>query len=204
MQPSRRSFVVSSLSLTWPTAVPFPSPHCATTLRSTRFRGQQPVLATTTTGRGTSHTTSGCGSPHRTPRLIDSLYYRRFGLFEDRPLYSVPPHSPPTRAESDSLAAKRAREEELRRSYSLGWTAEKETIDRQYRAARSAELDLQIRHLTTKNQLDRIRANERADCDAAALSAAMSANAASPPRRRDDLVRMYYSPASPRFGYLSP
>eukprot|EP01060_Flectonema_neradi_P013702 TRINITY_DN20441_c0_g1_i1.p1 TRINITY_DN20441_c0_g1~~TRINITY_DN20441_c0_g1_i1.p1 ORF type:complete len:357 (+),score=78.50 TRINITY_DN20441_c0_g1_i1:79-1071(+) len=140
------------------------------------------------------------------PAIIDNLYYRRFGgvVKLDQPMFTVPPTVPPTRSEVDNMAARRARELELRRSYTLGWTAERETIDEQYRAQRKADLDLQIRHLTTKNQLDRIRAYERADADAICLSRAIAANAASPPRRRDDLCRMYYSPASPRFGYLSP
>eukprot|EP01064_Diplonema_japonicum_P018142 TRINITY_DN26834_c0_g1_i1.p2 TRINITY_DN26834_c0_g1~~TRINITY_DN26834_c0_g1_i1.p2 ORF type:complete len:330 (+),score=108.22 TRINITY_DN26834_c0_g1_i1:94-1083(+) len=140
----------------------------------------------------------------RFPALIDTLYYAQYGVKLDQPLYTIPENVPPTRAESDNLAARRAREEELRRSYALGWTAERETIDRDYRAQRKAELDLQIRHLKTKNELDRIRAYERADADHISLNRAMIANAASPPRRRDDLCRMYYSPASPKFGYLSP
>ena len=140
------------------------------------------------------------------PAIIDNLYYRRFGgvVKLDQPMFTVPPNVPPTRSEVDNIAARRARELELRRSYTVGWTAEREAIDQQYRAQRKADLDLQIRHLTTKNQLDRIRAYERADADAVCLSRAIAANAASPPRRRDDLCRMFYSPASPRFGYLSP
>eukprot|EP01059_Diplonema_ambulator_P025301 TRINITY_DN42345_c0_g1_i1.p1 TRINITY_DN42345_c0_g1~~TRINITY_DN42345_c0_g1_i1.p1 ORF type:complete len:345 (+),score=128.76 TRINITY_DN42345_c0_g1_i1:51-1037(+) len=140
----------------------------------------------------------------RYPAVIDSLYYIRYGVRLDQPLYTIPDAVPPSRAEVDNLAARRAREEELRRSYTLGWTAEREQVDREYRAQRKAELDLQIRHLKTKNELDRIRAYERADADAISLNRAMIANAASPPRVRDDLCRMYYSPASPKFGYLSP
>ena len=139
------------------------------------------------------------------PALIDSVYYASYGAVSmSQPMFTVPADVPPTGSEMDNIAARRAREEELRRSYALGWTAEREQIDRQYRAQRKADLDLQIRHLKTKNQLDRIRATERADADAVSLSRAMIANAASPPRRRDDLCRMYYSPASPKFGYLSP
>ena len=137
------------------------------------------------------------------PALVDGLYYANYGQVNlAAPLFTVPENVPPTGAEMDNITARRVREEELRRSYALGWTAEREAIDRQYRAQKKADLDLQIRHLKTKNQLDRIRASERADTDAVLLSRAMIANAASPTRVRDDLCTMYYSPASPNFGYI--
>ncbi|KAJ9451520.1 hypothetical protein DIPPA_14030 [Diplonema papillatum] len=95
----------------------------------------------------------------RNPEVVDGLYFSRFAVRLDKPLYTIPDHVPPSGSEVENLAAMRAREEELRRASALGWGADREAVDRQYRAQRKAELSLQIRHLTTKNKLDRIRAS---------------------------------------------
>eukprot|EP01063_Lacrimia_lanifica_P027246 TRINITY_DN3800_c2_g1_i1.p1 TRINITY_DN3800_c2_g1~~TRINITY_DN3800_c2_g1_i1.p1 ORF type:complete len:295 (+),score=131.95 TRINITY_DN3800_c2_g1_i1:58-942(+) len=110
------------------------------------------------------------------------------------PLYTLPGHAAPNCAEMDNIAAQVARTHEVRRAAVLGYGPEAEAADRAEREVKKFDLDVQIRQLTTRNHLDRIRSVERAENDSMALARAATLGAASPPRVRHDLCRMYCSP----------